>query len=111
MNQVLLSWGWIEKPVGDLNNHLILGIRHRQCDVERSGMVGDYLSRSDRRINPVLYEAAQIDGQYDISYLAYYATSIKGTVIVVLILTIGSILGGTCRIQLRASFPYGQCQQ
>ncbi len=46
-------------------------------------------------INPVLYEAAQIDGAGRLARIWHITLpGIKGTVIVVLILTIGSILGG-----------------
>jgi putative aldouronate transport system permease protein len=46
-------------------------------------------------INPALYEAAQIDGAGRLSRIRHITIpGIKGTIVVVLIIAIGSILGG-----------------
>lgn len=46
-------------------------------------------------INPSLYEAAEIDGAGRLARIRYITLpGMKGTIVVVLVLTIGSILGG-----------------
>lgn len=96
VNQVLLSWGWIEKPIPLLTDPAYFwGLAVGSAMWKEAGWWAIIFLAAIAGINPVLYEAAQIDGAGRLARIWHITLpGIKGTVIVVLILTIGSILGG-----------------
>lgn len=96
INQVLLSWGWIDKPLAILTDpSYFWGLAVGSAMWKEAGWWAIIFLAAIAGINSVLYEAAQIDGAGRLSRIWHITLpSIKGTVVVVLILTIGSILGG-----------------
>jgi len=96
VNDLLISWGWIEKPIPLLTSAShFWGLAIGTAMWKEAGWWAIIFLAAIAGISPALYEAAQIDGAGRIARIWYITLpGIKGTVVVVLILTIGSILGG-----------------
>mgnify|MGYP000607414644 CR=1 FL=1 len=96
VNQVLLAWGWIEDPLPILTgSSYFWGLAVGSAMWKEAGWWAIIFLAAMAGINPALYEAAQIDGAGRLARIWHITLpGIKGTVVVVLILTIGSILGG-----------------
>ncbi|MFS0724870.1 ABC transporter permease [Paenibacillus sp. 1P07SE] len=96
VNNILMSWGWIEQPIPFLTSgSYFWGMAIGTAIWKEAGWWAIIFLASIAGINPALYEAAQIDGAGRLARIWHITLpGIKGTVVVVLILTIGSILGG-----------------
>ncbi|REJ11517.1 MAG: protein lplB [Thermobacillus sp.] len=96
INQLLLDWGWIDKPLPILTSpNYFWGLAVGSAMWKEAGWWAIIFLAAIAGINPTLYEAAQIDGAGRLARIWHITLpGIRGTVVVVLILTIGSILGG-----------------
>jgi putative aldouronate transport system permease protein len=96
INQLLLDWGWIGKPLPILTSpNYFWGLAVGSAMWKEAGWWAIIFLAAISGINPTLYEAAQIDGAGRLARIWHITLpGIRGTVVVVLILTIGSILGG-----------------
>ena len=96
INQLLLDWGWIDKPLPLLTSpNYFWGLAVGSAMWKEAGWWAIIFLAAIAGINPTLYEAAQIDGAGRLARIWHITLpGIRGTVVVVLILTIGSILGG-----------------
>lgn len=96
VNKALLSLGLIDKPLDILTNpdyfwELAVG----SAVWKEMGWWTIIFLAAITGINPSLYEAAKIDGAGRLARIRHITLpGMKGTIVVVLILTIGSILGG-----------------
>ncbi|MFC4302150.1 ABC transporter permease subunit [Cohnella boryungensis] len=96
VNKALVSLGVIDKPLDILTNpDYFWGLAVGSAVWKEVGWWTIIFLAAIAGINPALYEAAQIDGAGRIARIRHITLpSMKGTIVVVLILTIGSILGG-----------------
>ncbi|EOS55578.1 MULTISPECIES: ABC transporter permease [Paenibacillus] len=96
VNKVLLSLGLIDKPLDILTNpNYFWGLAVTTAVWKEMGWWTIIFLAAIAGINPALYEAAQIDGAGRLARIRHITfPGMKGTIVVVLILTIGSILGG-----------------
>jgi len=96
VNDLLISWGWREKPIPLLTSAShFWGLAIGTAMWKEAGWWAIIFLAAIAGISPALYEAAQIDGAGRIARIWYITLpGIKGTGVVVLFLTIGSILGG-----------------
>lgn len=96
VNKALLGLGLIDKPLDILTNpNYFWGLAVGSAVWKEMGWWTIIFLAAIAGINPVLYEAAQIDGAGRLSRIRHITfPGMKGTIVVVLILTIGSILGG-----------------
>jgi len=96
INKLLVAWGWTDKPLAILTNaNYFWGLAVGSAVWKEMGWWAIIFLAAIAGINPSLYEAAQIDGAGRLARIWHITLpGIRGTVIVVLILTIGSILGG-----------------
>jgi len=96
VNKALLSLGFIDNPLDILTNpdyfwELAVG----SAVWKEMGWWTIIFLAAITGINPSLYEAAKIDGAGRLARIRHITLpGMKGTIVVVLILTIGSILGG-----------------
>ncbi|TFE27492.1 ABC transporter permease [Cohnella luojiensis] len=96
VNKALMGMGLIEKPLDILTNpDSFWGLAVGSAVWKEMGWWTIIFLAAIAGINPALYEAAQIDGAGRLARIRHITfTGMKGTIVVVLILTIGSILGG-----------------
>ncbi|MEX1029799.1 MAG: ABC transporter permease subunit [Paenibacillaceae bacterium] len=96
VNKALLGLGLIDKPLDILTNpDHFWGLAVGSAVWKEVGWWTIIFLAAISGINPALYEAAQIDGAGRLARIRHITIpSMKGTIVVVLILTIGSILGG-----------------
>lgn len=96
VNKALMSLGWIDKPLDILTNpDYFWGLAVGSAVWKEMGWWTIIFLAAIAGINPSLYEAAQIDGAGRLARIRHITfPGMQGTIIVVLILTIGSILGG-----------------
>lgn len=96
MNKALMSLGIIDKPLDILTNpDYFWGLAVGSAVWKEVGWWTIIFLAAVAGIDPTLYEAAQIDGAGRIARIRHITfPGMKGTIVVVLILTIGSILGG-----------------
>ncbi|MDQ0899220.1 MULTISPECIES: sugar ABC transporter permease [unclassified Paenibacillus] len=96
VNKALLGLGLIDKQLDVLTNaNYFWGLAVGSAMWKEMGWWTIIFLAAITGINPALYEAAQIDGAGRLARIRHITIpSMKGTIIVVLILTIGSILGG-----------------
>lgn len=96
INKILVSLGLVEKPLPFLTSgSYFWGLAVGTAIWKEAGWWAIIFLAAIAGISPTLYEAAQIDGAGRIAQIWHITLpGIKGTVVVVLILTIGSILGG-----------------
>jgi len=96
VNKVLMSWGWIEKPIALLTQaDYFWGLAVGSAVWKEMGWWTIIFLAAIAGINPSLYEAAQIDGAGRLARIWHVTLpGMRGTIVVVTILTIGSILGG-----------------
>jgi putative aldouronate transport system permease protein len=96
VNKALTSLGLIEKPIDLLTNpRYFWGLAVGSAVWKEMGWWTIIFLASIAGINPSLYEAAKIDGAGRLARIRHVTIpGMQGTIIVVLILTIGSILGG-----------------
>ncbi|MZQ85462.1 ABC transporter permease subunit [Paenibacillus sp. 5J-6] len=96
VNKALLGLGLIDKQLDILTNaNYFWGLAVGSVMWKEMGWWTIIFLAAITGINPALYEAAQIDGAGRLARIRHITIpGMKGTIIVVLILTIGSILGG-----------------
>jgi len=96
VNKALLAMNWIEQPLPILTDaNYFWGLAVGSAMWKEAGWWAIIFLAAIAGINPSLYEAAQIDGAGRLARIRHITIpGIQGTVVVVLILTIGSILGG-----------------
>lgn len=96
VNRVLMDIHIIHKPLTILTNpHDFWGLAVGSAAWKEMGWWTIIFLAAIAGINPTLYEAAQIDGASRMARIRYITLpGIKETTVVVLILTVGSILGG-----------------
>jgi len=96
MNKIFLSLGWIEQPLPILTDaSYFWGLAVGSAMWKEAGWWAIIFLAAIAGINPALYEAAQIDGAGRLARIRYITIpGIQGTIVVVMILTIGSMLGG-----------------
>ncbi len=96
INKLLVSLGLAEKSIPFLTgSSYFWGLAISTAVWKEAGWWAIIFLASIAGISPTLYEAAQIDGAGRLARIWHITLpGIKGTVVVVLILTIGSILGG-----------------
>lgn len=96
VNKLLMGLGWIDKPLDILTNpNSFWGLAVGSAVWKEVGWWTIIFLASIAGINPSLYEAAQIDGAGRLARIRHITIpGMQGTIVVVLILTIGSILGG-----------------
>ncbi|GIP16128.1 protein LplB [Paenibacillus montaniterrae] len=96
INKALMSLGIIDKPLDILTNaDHFWGLAVGSAVWKEVGWWTIIFLAAIAGINPTLYEAAQIDGAGRLARIRHITfQGMKGTIVVVLILTIGSILGG-----------------
>ncbi|MBB3113693.1 putative aldouronate transport system permease protein [Paenibacillus phyllosphaerae] len=96
LNKLLVTIGLIDQPLDILTGaNYFWGLAVSSAIWKEMGWWTIIFLASIAGINPALYEAAQIDGAGRLSRIRHITLpGIKGTIVVVLILTIGSILGG-----------------
>ncbi|MCI3922891.1 ABC transporter permease subunit [Paenibacillus sp. TRM 82003] len=96
VNKALISIGWIENPIPILTDaSYFWGLAVGSAMWKEAGWWAIIFLAAIAGINPSLYEAAQIDGAGRLARIRYITIpGMQGTLVVVLILTIGSILGG-----------------
>ncbi len=96
VNKALLGLGLIDKPLDVLTNpNYFWGLATGSAVWKEMGWWTIIFLAAIAGINPSLYEAAQIDGAGRLARIRHITfPGMKGTIVVVLILTIGSILGG-----------------
>lgn len=96
VNKALLGLGLIDQPIEFLTspNHF-WGLAVGSAMWKEMGWWAIIFLAAITGIDPALYEAAQIDGAGRLARIRHITLpGMKGTIVVVLILTIGSILGG-----------------
>jgi putative aldouronate transport system permease protein len=96
INKVLVGLGLIDKPLPILTSpDYFWGLAVGSAVWKEMGWWTIIFLAAISGINPALYEAAQIDGAGRFARIWHITIpGMKGTIVVVLILTIGSILGG-----------------
>jgi putative aldouronate transport system permease protein len=96
VNKLLMKIGFIHEPLDLMTNpDYFWGLAVGTAVWKEMGWWSIIFLAAIAGINPALYEAAQIDGAGRLARIRHITLpGIKGTVIVVLILTVGSILGG-----------------
>ncbi|GGG00173.1 ABC transporter permease [Paenibacillus abyssi] len=96
INNLLISLGLADKPIAFLSNpDHFWGLAVTTAMWKEAGWWTIIFLAALSGINPALYEAAQIDGAGRIQRIWHITLpSIKGTIVVVLILAIGNLLGG-----------------
>jgi len=96
VNKALMGLGLIEKPLDILTNpNYFWGLAVGSAVWKEMGWWTIIFLAAISGIHPALYEAAQIDGAGRLARIRHITfPGMKGTIVVVLILTIGSILGG-----------------
>jgi putative aldouronate transport system permease protein len=96
VNMALLKLGWIDRPLDILTNpNYFWGFAVGSAVWKEMGWWTIIFLAAIAGIDPSLYEAAQIDGAGRLARIRHITfPGMKGTIVVVLILTIGSILGG-----------------
>lgn len=96
INKALMGLGFIDKPLDILTNaDHFWGLAVGSAVWKEVGWWTIIFLAAIAGIDPTLYEAAQIDGAGRLARIRHITfQGIKGTIVVVLILTIGSILGG-----------------
>lgn len=96
INKALMSLGLIDKPMDILTNaDHFWGLAVGSAVWKEVGWWTIIFLAAIAGIDPTLYEAAQIDGAGRLARIRHITfQGMKGTIVVVLILTIGSILGG-----------------
>ncbi|MFC0332039.1 ABC transporter permease [Paenibacillus sepulcri] len=96
VNHFLMSVGIIDEPIGFLTNpDHFWGLAVGSAIWKEMGWWTIIFLAAVSGIDPSLYEAAQIDGAGRLSRIWHVTLpGIKGTIVVVLILALGSLLGG-----------------
>lgn len=96
VNKALMTLGIIDKPLDILTNpNYFWGLAVGSAVWKEMGWWTIIFLAAIAGIDPTLYEAAQIDGAGRLARIRHITfQGMKGTIVVVLILTIGSILGG-----------------
>lgn len=96
INKALMGLGLIDKPLDILTNpDYFWGFAVGSAVWKEMGWWTIIFLAAIAGISPSLYEAAQIDGAGRLARIRHITfPGMKGTIVVVLILTIGSILGG-----------------
>lgn len=96
INKLMVKTGLIDMPMDILTNaNYFWGLAVGSAVWKEMGWWTIIFLAAIAGINPALYEAAQIDGAGRLARIRHVTfPGIKGTIVVVLILTIGSILGG-----------------
>jgi putative aldouronate transport system permease protein len=96
VNQVLLKFGLIEEPLDILTDpNSFWGLAVGSAIWKEAGWWTIIFLASIAGVDPGLYEAAQIDGAGRLKRIWHVTLpGIKGSIVVVLILSIGSMLGG-----------------
>ncbi len=96
INKLLVSIGIVDKPIPVLTDpDYFWGLAIGTAIWKEAGWWAIIFLAAISGINPTLYEAAQIDGAGRLARIWHITLpGIKGTTVVVLILTIGSMLGG-----------------
>jgi putative aldouronate transport system permease protein len=96
VNKALTGLGLIDKPLDILTNpDYFWGLAVGSAVWKEMGWWTIIFLAAIAGINPSLYEAAQIDGAGRLARIRHITfPGMSGTIVVVLILTIGSILGG-----------------
>lgn len=96
LNNILLSMGWIEKPLEILTSpDYFYGLAILTAIWKDTGWWTIIFLAAITGIDPTLYEAAEIDGATRLQKMRYITfPSISSTVTVVLILALGNLLGG-----------------
>lgn len=96
VNKALLQLGLISKPIDFLTNpDYFWGLAVGSAVWKEMGWWAIIFLAAIAGIDPSLYEAAQIDGAGRLARIRHVTLpGMKGTIVVVLILTIGNILGG-----------------
>ncbi|RXZ82935.1 sugar ABC transporter permease [Paenibacillaceae bacterium] len=96
VNKLLVQWGLAERPLNFLTSaNYFWGLAVGSAVWKEMGWWAIIFLAAISGINPSLYEAAQIDGAGRLARIWHITLpGMRGTIIVVMILTIGSILGG-----------------
>ncbi|WP_276358126.1 ABC transporter permease [Cohnella caldifontis] len=96
VNKALMGLGVIDKPLAILTNpNYFWGLSVGSAVWKEMGWWTIIFLAAIAGINPSLYEAAQMDGAGRLARIRHITfPGMKGTIVVVLILTVGSILGG-----------------
>ncbi|GAA0135000.1 ABC transporter permease subunit [Paenibacillus sp. YSY-4.3] len=96
VNKALMGLGIVDKPLDILTNpDYFWGLAVGSAVWKEMGWWTIIFLAAIAGIDPTLYEAAQIDGAGRLGRIRHITfQGMKGTIVVVLILTIGSILGG-----------------
>lgn len=96
VNKALIGLGMIDKPLDILTSpNYFWGLAVGSAMWKEVGWWTIIFLAAIAGINPALYEAAQIDGAGRLARIRHITLpGMQGTIVVVLILTIGSILGG-----------------
>jgi putative aldouronate transport system permease protein len=96
VNKALISLGFIQEPLPFLTGpHYFWGLAVGSAVWKEMGWWTIIFLAAITGINPSLYEAAEIDGAGRLARIRHITLpGMKGTIVVVLVLTIGSILGG-----------------
>ncbi|WP_238649540.1 ABC transporter permease [Paenibacillus piscarius] len=96
VNRALMGMGFIDEPLSFLTSpNYFWGLAVGSAVWKEMGWWTIIFLAAISGISPSLYEAAQIDGAGRLARIRYITLpGMKGTIVVVLVLTIGSILGG-----------------
>lgn len=96
VNKALLAMGFINEPLGFLTSpNYFWGLAVGSAVWKEMGWWTIIFLAAISGISPSLYEAAEIDGAGRLARIRYITfPGMKGTIVVVLVMTIGSILGG-----------------
>ncbi|OMF94847.1 ABC transporter permease subunit [Paenibacillus sp. FSL R7-0337] len=96
VNKALLQAGFIDQPLNILTSpNYFWGLAVGSAVWKEMGWWTIIFLAAITGINPSLYEAAEIDGAGRLARIRHITLpGMKGTIVVVLVLTIGSILGG-----------------
>jgi len=96
VNRLLMEIGLIRKPLAILTDpNSFWGLAVGSAAWKEMGWWAIIFLAAISGINPSLYEAAQIDGAGRLARIRHVTLpGIQGTVVIVLILTVGNILGG-----------------
>jgi putative aldouronate transport system permease protein len=96
VNRALVETGLIDKPLNILTSpNYFWGLAVGSAIWKEMGWWTIIFLAAITGINPSLYEAAEMDGAGRLARIRYITLpGIRGTIVVVLVLTIGSILGG-----------------
>lgn len=96
VNQVLMGWGWISEPLEWLSDpSAFYGFSTFWAVWKNTGWWAIIYLAAITSIDPTLYEAASIDSAGRLQKIRYITLpGLKGTIVTVLILSLGGLLGG-----------------